>query len=213
MLVNDSNIKRTYMNDIKTEIKEVFIKNNGYSTLKELLKKKVHTSYIKNMLDKNLIEKVKPGLYKLVDYDYDNLSSYIEICKANTAAVICTITALTYYELTMQTSYIIDVAIPNDRKPNKIIYPPVKYHYFRNSMYQLGIDEIKTQGGSFKIYDREKTICDIFRNRRFYGEEVMIECLKEYLKTKDKNVTKLYEYARLCRVEKNLFQYIKIISG
>lgn len=201
------------MKDIKREIKEVFIKNSGYSSLKELLKMKVQTSYIKTLLNENLIEKVKPGLYKLVDYDYDNLSSYIEICKANTSAVICTISALTYYELTIQNSYIIDVAIPNDRKPNKIIYPPVKYHYFREAMYRLGIAEVKTQGGSFRIYDKEKTICDIFRSRRFYGEEVLIECVKEYLKTKEKNINKLYEYARLCRVEKNLFQYIKIISG
>ncbi len=75
------------MNDIKKEIKEVFIQNNGYSTLKELLKNKVHTLYIRKLLDENLIEKVKPGIYKLVDFDYDNLSSYIDICKANPAAV------------------------------------------------------------------------------------------------------------------------------
>jgi predicted transcriptional regulator of viral defense system len=201
------------MISIKPDIKELFIRNKGYSTLKELVKRKVHTSYIKTLLDEKLIEKVKPGLYKLIDYEYDNLSSYIDICKANTDAVICNITALTYHELTTQNSYLIDVAIPNSRKPNKIIYPPVKYHYFRITTYQLGIDEIKTRLGSFRIYDKEKTICDIFRNRRFYGEEIILECLKEYLKTKNKKINKLYEYAKICRIDKIIFQYVKIMSG
>jgi len=201
------------MKKIENNIKDIFIKNNGFASLKELTKNKVHTSYIKYLLDNNIIEKIKPGLYKLTDFDYDSNSSYIEICKAIPSGVICCITALNYYELTTHNSYIIDVAIPNSKKANKIIYPPVKFHYFRDKTYNPGINEINTKIGRFKIYDKEKTICDVFRNRRYYGESLIIESLKEYLKIKDKNINKLYDYAEKCRIKKIIFQYLKIMSG
>jgi len=202
-----------YMIENRDFILNIFKNNYGYSTLKNLVDNNIHTSIIKFLLDDGIIEKIKPGLYKLSEYNLDNISTYIDICRANQFAVICNITALSYYELTTQISYEIDVAIPNDRKPNKIIFPQIKYHYFRESTYKIGIDEIKTESGSFKIYNKEKSICDIFRNKRLYGEDVIIEAMKEYLNLAEKDINKLYEYSKICRVEKQVYQYIKILNG
>ena len=196
-----------------TDVRTIFKKNKGYSTLRELKEKNIHTSVIKNLLTEEIIEKIKPGLYKLKDYPFDNQSEFIDICRANPAGVICEISALSYYELTTQHAFQIDIAIPNSRKPVKIFHPPVKYHFYREATYALGIDKINTKNGSIRIYNREKTICDIFRSRRHYGEEVILEALKEYLKIKSRDINKLYEYAKLCRVEKIIFQYVKILAG
>lgn len=195
------------------KISEIFIKNKGYCTFKELRANKVHTATIKKLSAEKIIEKIKPGLYKLAEYDYDSQTGLFEVCKAEPAAVICLVSALSYYDLTTQHAYITDIAIPNSKKAGKINYPPVKYHFFRDNSYRLGIESIKTAGGSIKIYNREKTICDLFRNRRFYGEEMLLECLKEYLKQKDKNLTRLYEYSQKLNVSKMVTQYLKILNG
>jgi predicted transcriptional regulator of viral defense system len=201
------------VNKIKKDIiREIFIKNKGYCTFKEMRLNKVHTSTIRKLSAEKNIEKIKPGLYKLAEYDYDSQTGLLDVCKAEPAAVICLVSALSYYDLTTQNAYIIDIAIPNSKKAGKINYPPVKYHFFRENSYLMGIETIKTTGGTIKIYNREKTICDLFRNRRFYGEEMLLESLKEYLRQKDKNLTRLYEYSKKMKVSKMLTQYLKILS-
>jgi hypothetical protein len=63
--------------------------------------------------------------------------------------------------------------------------------------------------GSFKIYNAEKTICDMFRYRNKLGEDIALEGLKNYLKRKDANINKLWEYAIKCRVKTIVQPYIK----
>ena len=58
------------------------------------------------------------------------------------------------------------------------------------------------------MYNREKTICDMFRYRDKLGENLALEALKNYLHGKDSNIKKLSEYAVICRVKKIMFPYI-----
>ncbi len=201
------------MKTINDKVINLFESNNGFLELDKLKSEGVNSYRLKSLVENNIIEKIKPGLYRLVDFEFDNYIDYISICRANPLAVICNISALSYYELTTQNSFVIEVAIPNDRKPIKIINLNIKYHYLRESSYSLGIDEIKTDNGAFKIYSIEKTLCDIMRNRKRLGEDVVIEAMKLYMSRNDKDVNRLYECSKICRIEKSMFQYIKILAG
>ena len=61
--------------------------------------------------------------------------------------------------------------------------------------------KIKTTSGVVKIYDKEKTICDLFRYRNKLGEDIAIEALKKYLRLKDYKIKKLSEYADKMRIK------------
>ena len=87
--------------------------------------------------------------------------------------------------------------------------PPVKVYYFQNTFYDLGVEEIKTKTSVFKIYNAEKTICDMFRYRNKLGEDLALEGLKNYLKRKDADIAKLREYAIKCQVKTVLLPYLK----
>ncbi len=45
----------------------------------------------------------------------------------------------------------------------------------------MGIEVIDTPYGPIKIYNREKTICDMFRYRKKLGEDIALEALKNYI--------------------------------
>jgi hypothetical protein len=59
------------------------------------------------------------------------------------------------------------------------------------------------------MYDREKTICDMFRYRDKLGENLALESLKFYLRRKDSNIKKLSEYAVICLAKTTVLPYIK----
>ena len=195
------------------EIKEFFIKNRGYGLMKDMKASKIHTRTIKKAIEKGIIEKIKPGLYKLIDYNWDENELYLDVCKSNSKAVICLLSALSYYDLTDFNPAEIFIALPQNSIALKLDYPPVRVFYFSPKTYESGVEELELSGGEIKIYCVEKTICDIFRFRNKLGEDIAIESLKRYLKRQESNYNKLIEYAEICRVKKIIMPYLKALHG
>jgi len=195
-----------------TAMIKIFKENKGYARMIELKKAGIHTRTIAKAIEEGTIEKVKPGVYKLVDYQWDEHSSFVDICKANRKAVICLLSAASYYELTTFNPSEIYVAVPNNTDKFILEYPPIKVYYFADSYYQPGIVTLETKSGTIKIYNKEKTIGDLFRYINKIGEDIAVESLKEYLKNrKERNIPKLLEYAEICGVKKKVEPMVKAI--
>lgn len=191
-------------------MKEIFIKNKGYARMKELKAARIHTREIAKAVEQKIIEKIKPGLYKLVDYNWDENSGFIDICKANKKAVVCLLSAAAYYELTTFNPSQIYLAVPNNTDKFILDYPPIKLFYFSDKYYSLGIETIETKTGLFRIYNKEKTIVDLFRYSKRLGEDIALESIKKYLSNRKKrNIPKLIKYAKLCGVIKKIEPIVK----
>lgn len=178
----------------------------------ELKNAKIHTRTVSQAVKEGIIEKVKPGLYKLINYPWDEHESFADVCNSNKKAVICLLSAASYYELTTFNPSEVYVAIPHNTDKFVLRYPPIKVYYFADSYYEHGIETIKTKSGTIKIYNKEKTIGDLFRYMNKLGEDVAVESLKEYLKKrKEMNIPKLLEYSEICGVKKKMEPMIKAI--
>jgi predicted transcriptional regulator of viral defense system len=196
---------------MKTIIK-IFEKHNGYSRMKELRMEGVQTRDIAEALKQGIIEKVRPGLYKLINYPWDEHSSFADVCNSNKRAVICLLSAASYYELTTFNPSEVYVAVPNNTDKFNLKYPPIRVYYFADSYYDHGIETLKTKSGIVQIYNKEKTIGDLFRYINKLGEDVAVESLKEYLKRKNEmNIPRLIEYSEICGVKKKIEPMIKAI--
>lgn len=181
--------------------------------MKELRNQKIHPRGIAKAVSEGIIEKIKPGLYKLVNYPWDEHGSFADVCNANKKAVICLTSAADYFELTTFNPSNITVAVPHNTPGFKLEYPPIQVFYFPNKYYETGIDEIDTKSGRIKIYKIEKTICDLFRYRNKIGDDIVIESLKNYLKLKKRDINKLFEYAEILSVKEKILPYVKAIVG
>src|SRR5690606_14727036 len=190
---------------IMDKLLKIFNNHNGYAKMQELRKKGVQTRTIAEAIKNGIIEKIKPGLYKLVNYEHDEHESYVEVCHANKRAVICMLSAASYYELTTFNPSEIYVAVPHNTPKFKLDYPPIKVYYFADSYYSPGIENLKTKSGIVRIYNKEKTIGDLFRYMKKIGEDIAVESLKTYLQNrKERNIPKLIEYADICGVKKKI---------
>ncbi|MDP4116148.1 MAG: type IV toxin-antitoxin system AbiEi family antitoxin domain-containing protein [Bacteroidota bacterium] len=194
---------------IAKEIRTIFVKNKGYARMKDLKLSGIHTRKIAAARKDGVIERIKPGLYKLVDYPWDEFSGFSDIYTANSNSVICLVSACEYYGLTTFSPSEISVALPRNTHQFKLTFPPIKVYFFTMKYYGTGITTVKSKSGTFKIYSIEKTLVDLFRYRKKTGDDIVLESLKNYLAQNKRNINKLLECAQQCGVQNKMLPYIK----
>lgn len=106
------------------------------------------------------------------------------------------------------------MAVPNNTDKSELNYPPINVYYFRKNMYKAGIDVVERSYGSFKVYNKPKTVCDMFRYRNKLGEDLALEGLQNFLNQSGSNLNELSNYMKICRVKTVMEPYVKaMIAG
>jgi predicted transcriptional regulator of viral defense system len=185
----------------------------GYGSMRDMKASSIQTREIARLLHDGTIEKIKPGLYRLATRLRGGpfRDTLIDVCEAMPRGVICLLSALDYHDLTTFNPSEVYVAIPHADKPPKITYPPVKTFFFRDRFYAPGIIKVRTPNGTVRVYNMEKTICDMFRYRHKLGENLAVEGLRTYLGRKEANLSALRRFAEICQVKTTLMPYVKAI--
>lgn len=197
--------------NIKNRIYAVFKKGNGYAYTKDITGAGIHNIYLNTLLEDGQIERIKRGLYRWIGMSEDNNSSMIDACMAIPKGVICLQSALAYYNLTTYKPWEISVAIDRKAKVTLPNYPPISLCYFTTKMYKSGIEYIKANGHSIKIYSKEKTICDCVRYRDKVGKDIVKEAIIDYLKSSARNLDALMNYAQICGVAEQIQIYLEVL--
>ena len=127
-------------------------------------------------------------------------------------AVLCMETALFYYRYSDRNPAEWGITIDKNVSRNRtsIDYPFVKAYRVEPPLVTLGettgeIDYIK-----IRIYDRDRTICDILRNMNRMDKEVFNKAIQSYVKDPQKNIPNLMEYAKVLRVQKKVKDLIGV---
>jgi len=187
--------------------------HKGYARMKDMKASGFQTRDIRKLVEKGRLVKVKAGLYRLADIRPGEATGLVEICLAMPKAVICLTSALAFHELTTFVPTAISFAIPMSDKPINLSYPPNEPYFFSANQYTAGIEHHETKAGHVRVYGPEKTVCDLFRFRNKLGEDLALEGLKEYLKRRNRDLNKLMTFAKVCRVNGSVSQYVKAIVG
>lgn len=190
------------------QLENLFKEHNGY-----LLANQVRGSSMRYHLNKMIasgeVQKVRHGLYFHLAYQqFDERTLVAEMIPNG---VFCLFTAWQYFHLSTTVSHQYHIAIHRNTKINLPEYPPVALYYWSDKVYTLGITEIQIAGKAVKCYDKERSVCDAVKFRNKVGEEIMQEVLKAYMKTLDKNMDRLLEYAKILRIEKIILPYLKAL--
>lgn len=77
--------------------------------------------------------------------------------------------------------------------------------------YSLGITEVNSPSGNkIKVYDIERTLCDIMRGND--GNIQLIgKAMKKYVQSKEKNFQKLIGYAEKLRLKPKILNYLEVL--
>ena len=185
--------------------------NQKYYTTSEL--KNMGYSYYKisQMKENGQLYRINRTTYENFSYKGDE-NDFINAVAYVPDGVICLISAARYYELTNFLPNVIDVAIDRKKKVSTLHdWPQIKIFYFDHSRMYTGVTEITEGGDSFRIFDIEKTVIDIIYYRYTVGIAETSEVLRNYLKRKDRQIDRLYTYAKMLRCESIVRTYLEVL--
>ena len=152
--------------------------------------------------------KIKNGLYA----SWDTLSNdTVDIEKIVPDGILCLYSAWHFYGMTTQVPDSFYIAIDRNRKVRLPSMPDITLVYQTSQLLECGVSEIRTDNFNFRIYDRERCVCDAIKYRNKIGIDVMSEILNAYLKHKERNLDKLHKYAAALRVQSILKRYLEIV--
>ena len=78
-------------------------------------------------------------------------------------------------------------------------------------VYDLGITEVKSpQGATVRVYDKERCICDLIRDKNQIDLQIYSQALKDYFKTKP-NIRKLLKYGKFFGIKEKIITYIEVL--
>jgi hypothetical protein len=66
-------------------------------------------------------------------------------------------------------------------------------------------------GNSLKVYDIERTLCDMVRTRHKADIQVVNQAMKIYASSREKDIGRLMDYAQRLRVKPKILKYMEIL--
>ena len=189
-------------------IQELMKNNNGYITTKQLEELGLHRMYLTVMKKRKLIEQVSNGIYIDSNKIEDN---YYVFSLSIPKVIFSHMTALYFHNLSIKApNEKYDVTVT--KSYNSVKLKKHNVFYVKDNIYTLGVIEVETpMGNKVKAYDMERCICDIIRSRKRMDLEHVKYSIKEYLKRKDKDLTKLSLYAEKLNIKKEVMDLISIL--
>jgi predicted transcriptional regulator of viral defense system len=191
------------------ELKNEFEKHGGIMRTAELKAIGLNSRQILRLLQDSILSKIKAGIYEIAG---DSATDEIMIVKIFPTAVIYLESALLIYGYTDRIPSTWQIAVDkNISKPQfKISYPPVTPFYLDSRYIDIGIGEFEVNSVKIRIYDKERTICDVLRYSNKLDREVFNNAIQRYVRDKDRNIKRLMEYAKKLRVTQKVKTYIGV---
>ena len=191
------------------KILKIVEKNNGYITTKEVVNNNIDKKFLTNMVKKGTLVRISRGYYGLPNYIEDE---YYKIASKSKNARFSMATALYLHNLSDRTPLVYHIALPIDysgvlQKDKNVII-----NFVNRNILDLGVMEMTSPFGmKIKVYDIERTICDIIKNKNKMDGEIFSKALRDYARSKNKNLSKLTKYAKIMKIEKKVSEYMEVL--
>lgn len=167
---------------------------NGYLTTKTVTNNNIPRTYLTKLMKENKIERVSRGVYikknELVD-------EFVILQSKSTNAIYSNTTALYLHGFSNRIPIKYDITINSGYNGSLQKEDNVNLFYTKRELLELGVIDYKLDSGNIiRVYDLDKTICDIIKNKKKIDAEIFNKAIREYFYSKKKNTLKLYEYAK-----------------
>ena len=169
--------------------------NNGIITTKEALNIGIHKDMLKELTIKEELEKIANGLYALPGENIDECLYFSYripkgIFSHETAAYLQGLSTR------MPLVYVMTVKVGDNVSRVKSARDNIIFKYVKIDYYDVGkITIADTFDREISVYDKERTILDIIKDKGRIDAQVFSEAIKSYFASKEKNLLKLSKYA------------------
>ncbi len=184
--------------------KRVFDLHNGIIKTSEFQEAGYHHTILNNLMDEGKIVRIKRGYYEWQKDEF--VPDIVIITKLFPDAVIYLNSALYIYDYIDRTpnEWHLAVIRGSARLRFNIAYPKVKPYYITERYIDIGKTQDIYEDEEIKIFDRDRTICDVVRYSNKIDKELVNQAIQSYVNDTNKNISNLMEYAKQLRVDKKV---------
>lgn len=183
--------------------------NNGVVTTTQVTKADIPREYLRILVHKGLLEHSARGVYiipSIFDDEMFNLQVRFK------RGIFSHETALFLLDLTDRTPIHYSMTFPLGYNTTSVSLDNVKHYRVKKDLYELGIITAKSpSGNAVRLYNAERTLCDILKGRSNTDIQIVTDAFKRYAGLYQKNIPLLSNYAKLLRVENKLRSYLEVL--
>jgi predicted transcriptional regulator of viral defense system len=191
------------------QIKDIISKNNGIILTSDLAKAKIPRTYLSKLQDNCTIERISRGIYIFGEVLEDEMFC---LQAKHKRTIFSHETALFIHDLTDKIPYTYTVTVPSGYNAGTLKENGLTVFFVKSELYEMGVCEKKSpHGNTIKVFNRERTICDILRSRKKIDIQILNQAIKEYIKEKSANLKLLYDYASRFKIQNIVRQYIEFL--
>lgn len=181
----------------------------GMLLTKDIIEAGISKQLLSKYVKKGYIERVAQGVYLSKDAFEDAM--YVLQARSK-KAIFSHETALYLHDLTDRDPLQYTVTLPSGYNASNFKNDGIYVYFIKNDLLNLGVEYGKTPfGRNIRVYNKERTICDIVRNRNVIDSGIINEGIRKYLSEKERDIPKLLQYAEKFRVEKIIRQYVEVL--
>ena len=187
------------------EIKNFLKENHGYITTSELINMGISKPMIPSLIEKKVLRRVAQGIY--IDYNTFEDEFYI-LQKRFSNIVFSYNTACYLWGLSDRAPYKMEVTTLSHNNINENI----DIHYVNEKKFNIGVTTLTSPSGNpLIIYNQERCICDIIKNKNSVDAELYNKIIKNYFKQKNKNLERLEEYAKVFNIYEKVIDMMEVL--
>ncbi len=106
----------------------------------------------------------------------------------------------------------ISVCVPIGFSGSRLREKGIVIHHEKPETYELGAEEITTNfGNKVLAYNKERCICDLIRNRGKIEVQNFQAAVKGYMKSKNKDLSRLVGYAETLKIRDEVMRYVEVL--
>lgn len=188
------------------KISEIIAAKGGVVTMDEITDRAEYKRILRAVERGELI-RLRQGVYAM---PIAILNTMIDVERIVPQGVLCLYSAWAYYQLTTTVPPSFCIAIEAKRKVKLPIRLPINLYYWKAGNLEFGIVDVEVSNYQVRMTDLERSVCDAVKYRNKIGLDLCAEIIRTYLRKKERNLSRLMDYAERLRVTKILNNYLEI---
>ena len=183
--------------------------NHGYLTTSQVMEKGISRTALSQYVKDEGLERVSRGIYISDDVWPDELF----ILQARSEKIVfCGETALYLHGLIDREYSKICISVPRGFNVSHIKYNNLQVRYPSKEVHSLGVCEMPSSSGNMvHVYNKERCICDLIKNRSNEEVQNFQTAIKEYMSNNDKKLSRLVQYAQKLGVRDEVMKYVEVL--
>lgn len=182
--------------------------NNGIVTANIAAENDIDSWYLSDMVDKGKLIRVSRGIYTTEGGDYDE---YFFFQLKNKRCIYSYSSALYLHGMTDRIPFQKEVTVYKGYNSSHIT-DGTAVHHVSKGLHELGVTECQTVfGNTVKVYDKERTICDLIAHRKNIDSEIFTKAMRSFADSSDKDYKKLRAYARKMKIRERVDEILEVL--